>query len=491
MKGRSIRHRLTLGAAMRGAQLMTAALALVACGGHKSSSSSGPFTVGGTISGLDAGSVVLAYTGSSVATVTVAAGATTWVFPGAFAADSSYAVTVATQPIGELCEVIGASSAATLTADVSDVTVVCSHYGQWIWEAGMTTVNATGIYGTQQTSSVNNMPGGRSDSSSWTDASGNFWLFGGAGYDSTGASGSLNDLWEYSPGTGQWTWVTGANTANASGVYGTQGTAAAGSVPGARYAASSWIDTAGNMWLFGGYGYDSTGAVGRLNDLWRYTPSTRLWTWISGGAGDNAIGVYGTQGTAAAGSVPGARESAISWTDTAGNLWLFGGYGYDSAGHLGYLNDLWQFNPGTAMWTWINGANTDDGVGVYGTQGTAASGNTPGGRQAASSWTDSSGNFWLFGGAGYASSGGVGSLNDLWEYSPSGGQWNWVGGSNEPNSLGSYGTQGAPSTGTSPGARYAASAWIDSSNNLWLFGGAGNGSAANGYLNDLWQFEPP
>jgi N-acetylneuraminic acid mutarotase len=564
MKGRSIRHRLTLGAAMRGAQLMTAALALVACGGHKSSSSSGPFTVGGTISGLDAGSVVLAYTGSSVATVTVAAGATTWVFPGAFAADSSYAVTVATQPIGELCEVIGASSAATLTADVSDVTVVCSHYGQWIWEAGMTTVNATGIYGTQQTSSVNNMPGGRSDSSSWTDASGNFWLFGGAGYDSTGASGSLNDLWEYSPGTGQWTWVTGANTANASGVYGTQGTAAAGSVPGARYAASSWIDTAGNMWLFGGYGYDSTGAVGRLNDLWRYTPSTRLWTWISGGAGDNAIGVYGTQGTAAAGSVPGARESAISWTDTAGNLWLFGGvgydstgavgdlsdlwqyspdtglwtwvsggsvdnasgiygtlgtaaagnlpgarqaanawidssnnlwlfggYGYDSAGHLGYLNDLWQFNPGTAMWTWINGANTDDGVGVYGTQGTAASGNTPGGRQAASSWTDSSGNFWLFGGAGYASSGGVGSLNDLWEYSPSGGQWNWVGGSNEPNSLGSYGTQGAPSTGTSPGARYAASAWIDSSNNLWLFGGAGNGSATNGYLNDLWQFEPP
>jgi len=206
---------------------------------------------------------------------------------------------------------------------------------------------------------------------------------------------------------------------------------------------------------------------------------------------DNASGIYGTLGTAAAGNLPGARQAANAWIDSSNNLWLFGGYGYDSAGHLGYLNDLWQFNPGTAMWTWINGANTDDGVGVYGTQGTAASGNTPGGRQAASSWTDSSGNFWLFGGAGYASSGGVGSLNDLWEYSPSGGQWNWVGGSNEPNSLGSYGTQGAPSTGTSPGARYAASAWIDSSNNLWLFGGAGNGSAANGYLNDLWQFEPP
>jgi hypothetical protein len=71
----------------------------------------------------------------------------------------------------------------------------------------------------------------------------------------------------------------------------------AGNVPGARYSANSWIDSSGNLWLFGGYGYDSTGAVGRLNDLWRYSPSTGLWTWVSGGNGDNATGVYGTLGT--------------------------------------------------------------------------------------------------------------------------------------------------------------------------------------------------
>lgn len=34
---------------------------------------------------------------------------------------------------------------------------------------------------------------------SWTDASGNLWLFGGDDYDSTGAQGNPNDLWEYQP----------------------------------------------------------------------------------------------------------------------------------------------------------------------------------------------------------------------------------------------------------------------------------------------------
>ena len=56
------------------------------------------------------------------------------------------------------------------------------------------------------------------------------------------SAGYLNDLWRYSPSTGQWTWVGGGNVDNAAGVYGTPGTAAAGNVPGARYSASSWID---------------------------------------------------------------------------------------------------------------------------------------------------------------------------------------------------------------------------------------------------------
>ena len=40
---------------------------------------------------------------------------------------------------------------------------------------------------------------------------------------------------------------------------------------------------------------------------------------------DNQAGVYGTKGVPAAANVPGARDESISWTDSTGNLWLFGG----------------------------------------------------------------------------------------------------------------------------------------------------------------------
>jgi N-acetylneuraminic acid mutarotase len=488
MNGRSCKPAITLGAALRGIYLLTAAVALIACGGGKSSSgSSSSFTIGGTISGLNAGSVVLA---NDTATVTVAAGATSWVFPGSFASGSAYSVTVESQPAGVLCEVSGGSG-ATLPGDLTAVTVACSDFGQWIWEGGLSTVNAPGVYGTQDTASASNGPGARYAASSWTDSAGNLWLFGGVGYVSAGAAGNLNDLWRYSPSTNEWTWISGGNAVNAAGVYGAQGTPAAGDEPGARYSASSWIDAAGNLWLFGGYGYDSTGTVGKLNDLWRYSPSTNEWTWISGGNAVNGAGLYGVQGTAAAGNAPGARYSMSSWIDSTGNLWLFGGYGEDSTGTAGKLNDLWQYNPTTNQWTWIGGGNADNAVGVYGTRDIAAASNVPGARQAANSWIDSAGTLWLFGGYGEDSAGTVGYLNDLWQYSPNTNQWTWTSGGEAADAQGIYGTQGTVSASDVPGGRQAANTWIDSSGHLWLFGGYGEDSTGNvGALNDLWQYSP-
>ena len=487
MNGRSSKPAITVGAALRAVCLITAAMALAACGGSSKSAASSSFTIGGTITGLTTGSVVLA---NGTATVTVAAGATSWEFASSFDSGSAYSVTVETQPAGVLCEVSGGSG-ATLPGDLTDVAVDCSDYGQWIWEAGLNTVNAAGVYGTQNTASASNAPGARYAASSWTDAAGDLWLFGGAGYDLAGDAGNLNDLWRYSPSTNQWTWVSGGSADNAAGVYGAQGTAAAGSAPGARYAASSWTDAAGNLWLFGGVGDDSTGAAGDLNDLWRYSPSTNEWTWISGSNAANATGVYGAQGTAAAGNTPGARYSASSWTDASGNLWLFGGYGYDSSGTLGKLNDLWQYNPGTNEWTWINGGNADNAVGVYGTLDTASASNVPGARQSATAWTDSSGTLWLFGGYGYDSAGSVGYLNDLWQFSTATNQWTWISGGDVADAKGVYGTQGVVSAGDVPGGRQAANSWIDSSGNLWLFGGYGDDSSGNvGALNDLWQYKP-
>jgi N-acetylneuraminic acid mutarotase len=486
---RAHRPRIILVSAMRSIALVAVALTVADCHHSTTTTPTTYYTVGGTISGLTVSSLVLA---NGNATVTIGADATSWVFPTSFAPGTSYSVTVKTQPTGELCEVTSGASGMD-TGSVGDVTVVCS-FGEWIWRAGSTTANAAGVYGTQGTAAAGNVPGARYWTSSWTDSSGNFWLFGGVGSNAAGVTGYLNDLWRYAPSTREWTWVSGGDVDNATGVYGTLGTAAAGNVPGAREAASSWIDASGNLWLFGGVGYDSSGTLGDLNDLWRYSPSTGLWTWISGGSADNASGVYGTLGTAAAGNVPGARQAATSWIDSSGDLWLFGGVGYDSTGGVGNLNDLWHYSPATGLWTWVSGGKGDNAVGVYGAEGTAAASNIPGARYSASSWIDSSGKLYLFGGYGYDSTGssaGAGKLNDLWVFTPSSGQWTWVSGEDVANASGIYDALGTAAAGFVPGARQAATSWIDSAGNLWLFGGVGfDSTGALGNLNDLWRFSP-
>jgi hypothetical protein len=49
------------------------------------------------------------------------------------------------------------------------------------------------------TATAGNIPGARDFTVTWIDESGNFWLFGGLGYDSAATSGYLNDLWKFVP----------------------------------------------------------------------------------------------------------------------------------------------------------------------------------------------------------------------------------------------------------------------------------------------------
>ncbi len=289
---------------------------------------------------------------------------------------------------------------------------------------------------------------------------------------------------------GEWTWMSGANTVNQAGVYGVKGTPAPTNVPGARASSISWIDGVGDLWLFGGRGRDSAGSVGELNDLWRYDVSDGRWTWMSGANTVNQAGVYGVKGMPAPTNVPGARYDSISWIDANGQLWLFGGYGLDSAGnHWAWLNDLWRYDVSAGRWTWMSGANTVNQAGVHGTQGTAASTNMPGARALGISWVDADDQLWLFGGSGLDGVSGLGILNDLWRYDANG-LWTWMSGANTVGQVGVYGTQGTSAPTNVPGAREVASnSWVDPDGHLWLFGGYGRDSAGNtGYLNDLWRY---
>jgi hypothetical protein len=366
----------------------------------------------------------------------------------------------------------------------------------WTWVSGSKLIEQPGTYGMKGAAAQGNAPGARYQAVSWRDTSGNFWLFGGLGIDSTGSRGRLNDLWKYSEG--EWTWMRGSNLVDEIGIYGTKGTPDRENIPGGRVDAASWTDAAGDLWLFGGLGWDSTGTIGILNDLWKYNAGE--WTWMGGSDTISHLGRYGTQGTPDPRNVPGARTNPVTWTDAAGNLWLFGGQGEDSTGLLCVkdggglpcdLNDLWKYSAGE--WTWMGGSKIIAQPGVYGIQGAAAPGNFPGARDSAVGWTDASGNFWLFGGFGYDSTAGApevyGDLNDLWKFS--GGEWTWVSGSNFAAQTGIYGMRGTPASGNVPGARDSAVSWIDASGNLWLFGGGDYYSMINGgKLNDLWKYEP-
>ena len=285
--------------------------------------------------------------------------------------------------------------------------------GKWTWMSGSKIVNQSGTYGIKGTLDLENVPGARDSSISWTDSAGNLWLFGGWGFDSVGASDELNDLWRYDT-DGNWTWVSGSNTVNQSGTYGAQGTPGIANVPGARDGSISWTDTAGNLWLFGGWGYDSVGDSGHLNDLWRYD-ATGKWTWMSGANTPDQAGTCGTQGVPAPANAPGARYSSISWIDSVGNLWLFGGWGYDSIGDSNNLNDLWRYDT-DGNWTWVSGSNAVNQSGTWGTKGVPDPANVPSSRYNSISWIDSAGNLVLFGGWGRDGIVDQGLLNDVWSY---------------------------------------------------------------------------
>lgn len=366
----------------------------------------------------------------------------------------------------------GATNRQTVTVTVAPSTNI------WTWVGGSNDANQPGSYGTKGVPASTNMPGARRDAVSWVDATGTFWLFGGNGFDAAGASWSLNDLWKFDGAL--WTWVGGSDRINQPGIYGTKQTASSTNRPGAREGAVTWKDTGGNLWLFGGYGVDSNGSRGFLNDLWKFDRSN--WTWVSGSNVVNQLGTYGTKGSAAAANVPEGRNAAVSWRDAANNFWIFGG-----TGTRGELNDLWKFDG--VNWTWVSGSSSVGQSGIYGTKGAAAATNAPGARQKAVSWIDSKGSLLLFGGTGHASGLRHGHLNDLWKFD--GANWTWVSGSDLPDQVGVYGSRGVPAPANSPGARKGAVAWSDAAGRFWLLDGSGvdiNGRFGTA-LQELWRFD--
>lgn len=347
--------------------------------------------------------------------------------------------------------------------------------GTWTWMKGSSTNNSAGNFGIQGVPAPSNEPPALYEVAQWTDLQGNFWFFGGL---SSVPIQEATALWKFDPITNNWTWVSGTPAFLQSGNYGVQGVPSPTNLPGSRaWGAATWTDAAGDLWLFGGHGWDAFGNTGELNDLWRYNIATNQWTWMAGPNTVNNLGNYGTLQVPAATNMPPARyESNATWVSNSGELWIFGG------AYAGYYNDMWKYDPATNLWTWMSGSSTPNSPPNWGTLQVPAATNTPGARYSYSKWKDTQGRFWFYGGQLFLSP----KMSDMWMYDPTTNLWTWMAGTNTNNPQSTFQTQ-CQFTSAYPQGRYEGRAcWTDECGNFWQWGGF----SSAGTLNDLWMFDP-
>jgi len=240
----------------------------------------------------------------------------------------------------------------------SDVWKVVVDSALTYWVGGVSNPDDYGNYaylptGTDQTIDY---PEARINFSLCRASNGKFFLFGGQ--DPGGRI--MEDLWSWNPANEEWAWYWASNddyqVGNMRSVYFAQNSANQFNEVGSRKGSAVWIKSDTQLVVYGGYGIDQTFSERLLNDLWSFNPSTRLWTWISGGSG-TMYPVYGTKGIAADSVSPGANAYSAYTMDAQGDLWLFGGYGYSNVGYKKARNDLFEFTtPATAVFA--GGAGT-------------------------------------------------------------------------------------------------------------------------------------
>lgn len=352
-----------------------------------------------------------------------------------------------------------------------------------VQQAGPTvtpTISSTGTpnltfptFSAQQVISASAPPTLRSQHSMVWDLQ-NDLLFVFGGIDAQG--NLLNDLWEFNPGTGQWTQINNTTT---------PGGACAGSAwPSPRTnAAMVWDSVHQQILLYGGLGANNH----YLGDLWAYSPSTGAGSWTPIACFNNG---------------PGARAANAVWNGS--QMVLLGG-----TDKYGLLSDFWSYTPGAPgnSWQLVTSAtpmgprayqtmvwdSTGSQLFVFGgldasgmqrsdfysysastgwTLITPTSTSNPLARQQGMGTWDSKDNVLLMMG-GWNDASQNGPYWGLWAYDPKQNAWD------ELTPLNSSGIA------IIPGRTAAAMVWDAKEEAAYIYAGAGNGKTGS-TLNDLW-----
>lgn len=320
------------------------------------------------------------------------------------------------------------------------------------------------------------LPFGRRGIMSWTDSNGDWWIWGGRYIAPGNVHTSTDELWKYNKttasGNPEWTKITPINAG-----------------PSANYNNVGWADDAGNLWL-----------IDRLS-TWKFDTNTLNWTLV-------------VQGSDVSPYTAGFGEAPAVWKDKHGNFvshsswyveiyrytigsnptspqWLT--YEYDDRTLEGPLPRSWpaafihkngedlflfggRFGPGNVKYNDMWKYRPSDILAEKGTwtKLTPPTGTPwPTERISTSYWTDSVGDFWMYGGNNST----AGYLKELWRYSA---------GSNPDNPQ--WENLTPTNTGYAwPGNRYMATQWTSNDDGLYMFGGAASYGAA--HSNEMWRFD--
>ncbi|MDB5281230.1 MAG: Kelch repeat type 2-containing protein [Bacteroidota bacterium] len=161
----------------------------------------------------------------------------------------------------------------------------------------------------------------------------------------------------------------------------------------------------------------------------------------------------------------------------------------------------------SGQWVWMKGDSTTRSAGNYGTVGVPSPSNEPPARFSPAFWTDTAGNFWMYGGTEYDTSNVPVDFWDLWKFDPLTTMWTWMNGPqvniHDPripvagtSGHGYYdryssiaANKGVYSIQNFPGSiGNGVPTWVTSDNHLWFYGGQLYDTTA--YQTNLWQYDP-
>lgn len=337
--------------------------------------------------------------------------------------------------------------------------------GQWSWKGG----NLLPYRPLKSTFIIPSFPQPRYQAVSWSNRT-HFHIFGGLGSGTdvlTHPMGLLNDHWAFEYETEIWHVIYNTHVTNEHGTYGIKNEENPLHRPGSRREAVQWTLN-GTVYMFGGFGFAKNGDPGFLNDIWRFNYTTELWTWISGfditNADDSEYQI-------------GGRVGAVAWVHGESSLWLFSGFGVyrnDEAGfEVTSRNDMWRFDLKKG-WYFMDGYTKFNQPLNYPMKG----------RTGALIWKDNNHTVWMYGGYDHESQS---YLSDLWSWNETHTRWALKLDS-LPNRKNAYiGPLNVASNRAYPSSRCCSVTWVDSKNNMFLFGGYGLvNTDKEGFLDDLW-----